>query len=87
MNDETIVKVLGVVVSLIAIIAPVLKLNQSVVRLTVTLENLEARFNQSQAKLEDRVGNHGKQIDNLEKTAINHDLRIKAVEKEVGKNE
>ena len=85
MNDGIIIGIVGLVVSLIAIVTPIIKLNSNIVKLNTTLGLFQESYEQNHKKLEDRVSNHGKQIDDLEKTAINHDLRIKAVEKEVGK--
>lgn len=84
MTDTTIMTMLGFVAAVIAIIAPILsvttKLNTQLARLTEALDNLEANWKEGQANIQRRVDVHGKQIDELEKTAVQHDVRLKNLE-------
>lgn len=84
MNDSTIMTGLAFLVAMVTILVPVLtatnKLNANIARLTEALDNLEENWKSGHATLEDRVATHGTQIDELEKVAINHDVRIKNLE-------
>lgn len=84
MTDTTIMTMLGFVAAVIAIIAPILsvttKLNTQLARLTEALDNLEANWKEGHANIQRRVDAHGRQIDELEKTAVNHDVRLKNLE-------
>lgn len=84
MTDTTIMTMLGFVAAVIAIIAPILsvttKLNTQLARLTEALDNLEANWKEGHATMQRRVDVHGKQIDELEKTAVQHDVRLKNLE-------
>lgn len=84
MNDTTIMSIMGFLVALVAVLAPILsvttKLNTQLARLTEALDNLEANWKEGHANLEGRVTAHGKQIDDLEKTQVNHEVRINNLE-------
>lgn len=86
MTDTTIMSIMGFLVALVAVLAPVLsvttKLNTQLARLTEALDNLEANWREGHAAIETRVSEHGKQIDELEKISVNHDVRIKNLEGE-----
>lgn len=72
---------LGVAVSLIAVITPIIKLNTNISKLNATLQLFQEYTEQKQGELEKRVTKHGDQIDNLEKTVAKHDIRIENIEK------
>lgn len=84
MSDSTIMSIMGFLVALVAVLAPILsvttKLNTQLARLTEALDNLEANWREGHANLNGRVSEHGKQIDELEKTAVNHEARITNLE-------
>ena len=81
MNDDGIVLgVLAFLSAMIAIITPIIKLNSNIVELTTTLKALEETYKVNHKKLENKVADHEKQIDELEKVAVTHDLRIKNIE-------
>lgn len=84
MNDAQIMTMLSFAVALIAVLGPtmavVLRLNGTITRLTEALDNLEENWKTGHSDLSGRVAIHGKQIDELEKTAVAHDVRIKNLE-------
>lgn len=63
--------------ALIAIITPIIKLNSSIVSLTVKIDNLVNDLTRN----EKRITEHGKEIEVLEAKVQNHDLRISVLEK------
>ena len=81
MTDSIIVAAVGFLVGLIAIISPILKLNGSVVRLTTCIENLEKLVESRTKELSDRITRHGEEIDDLRAESVDHEARIKHLEK------
>ena len=81
MTDTMIIGALGVIVSLIAIMAPIIKLNANIVRLTTVVEQLEKIVKDKTDKLDQRVTQHGKEIDQLNIDVTDHEARLKALEK------
>lgn len=63
--------------ALIAVITPIIKLNSSIVSLTVKIDNLVNDLRRN----EKRITEHGKEIEVLEAKVQNHDLRISVLEK------
>ncbi len=63
--------------ALIAVITPIIKLNSSIVSLTVKIDNLVNDLTRN----EKRITEHGKEIEVLEAKVQNHDLRISVLEK------
>ena len=82
MNWEILVALLGFIVSMIAIVTPIIKLNVNISRLNTTIEMFQEDNEEKHDALNKRVTEHGKQIDELEKVSVNHEVRIKAIEKE-----
>lgn len=85
MSDTNLIAFLGALVSMIAVITPVLRLNGSIVKLNTTLEHVLANDHIRDKRLE----THGKEIDRIverqrenEKALSNIDLRVKVLEKE-----
>lgn len=81
MSDEMIMAILGVIVALIAVLTPIFKLNNNIVRLTTVVERLENLVKEKTDKLDTRVTEHGKEIDALKVDVEKHDLRLKQLEK------
>lgn len=81
MSDELILGLIGFVAGLIAVVTPIIKLNSNIVKLNTTLSTFRVEYEKENAELKLRVGEHGRQIDTLEKTAISHDHRISTLEK------
>lgn len=80
--DSYIIAGLGFVVSLIAIITPIIKLNGNISRLATIIDVLQKDLEDKHKSLDKRVSKHGEQIGELEKTTVNHEVRITAIEKE-----
>lgn len=81
MTDTMILGSLGFVVSLIAIVTPIVKLNANIVRLTTVVEQLEKLVKDKTDKLDERVTKHGQEIDQLNIDIAEHEVRLKALEK------
>lgn len=81
MNDRTIIELLGFVVTAIAVITPVVKLNANIVKLQAIVETLEGIIKDKTDELNRRVTDHGNDIDDLQKTVSNHEARIVNLEK------
>lgn len=82
MNWEILVALIGFIVSMIAIVTPIIKLNVNISRLNTTIDMFQEDTEEKRKTLDKRVTEHGKQIDELEKVSVNHEVRIKAIEKE-----
>lgn len=82
MNWEILVALLGFIVSMIAIVTPIIKLNVNISRLNTTIEMFQEDTEEKNKTLDKRVTEHGKQIDELEKKSVNYEVRISGLEKE-----
>ena len=82
MTWEIAVELVGFIVAMIAIVAPIVKLNMNISRLNTTIEILSKDMSEKHHSLDKRVTKHGNQIDELEKVTVNHEVRITAIEKE-----
>ena len=81
MQDGMIVAAVGLLVGLIAIISPIIKLNGNIVRLTTVVDALERLVKERTDKLDERITNHGEEIDKLKLDVAGHEVRIKQLEK------
>lgn len=81
MTDTMIVASVGFLGGLIVLIAPILKLNSTITKLTVAVEKLEELVKEKTDKLDERVTKHGKEIDDLKLTQTKHEERLKQLEK------
>ncbi len=80
MNWEILVGLIGFIVSMIAIVTPIIKLNVNISRLNTTIEMFQQETEEKHDTLNNRVTKHGEQIDELEKTSANHEYRIRTIE-------
>lgn len=80
MTDTTIMLIVGFIASLIAIITPIIKLNTNISQLNTTLKMFQEATEKEHYSIDKRISKHGDQIDELEKTTANHEVRITAVE-------
>ena len=80
MTDTTIMLIVGFIASLIAIITPIIKLNTNISQLNTTLKMFQEATEKEHTSIDKRISKHGDQIDELEKTTANHEVRITAVE-------
>ena len=81
MNDMTIAALLGVVVSLIAILTPIIKVTSNITEIKAILKRFENEYKENHAKLESRVDKHGGEIDDLKDITAKHEVRIENLEK------
>ncbi len=82
MTDNMIIAAIGLLTGLVALITPIIKLNSNITRLTVAVEKLEQLVKEKTDKLDQRVTQHGKEIDEIRLKQTEHDTRIKQLEKE-----
>ena len=81
MNDQLIVEFGGFLVILIAIVAPIVKLNGSITELNVLFRELKSLVEDKTDNLDKRVTEHGKEIDDLKIVQTKHEERLKQLEK------
>ncbi len=81
MSDMTIAALLGVVVSLIAILTPIIKVTSNITEIKAILKRFENEYKENHAKLESRVDKHGGEIDELKDITTKHEVRIEKLEK------
>ena len=70
MSDQTLITLGGFLVALIAIMAPIVKLNGNITELNVLFRELKSLVEDKTDNLDKRVTEHGKEID---------DIRIKQI--------
>lgn len=81
MTDSMIIAAIGVLGGLVALITPIIKLNSNITRLTTVVERLEALVKEKTDKLDERVTQHGKEIDEIRIKQQDHDTRLKQLER------
>ena len=81
MTDGMILATLGFVVSLIVVVTPILKLNTNITRLTVAVESLQSLLKEKTDKLDERITQHGHEIDDLRDKTTEHEVRLDQLEK------
>lgn len=77
MNDEMIMTLLGFAAALLVVLKPILNLNGSITELKVSIDAFKASVD----KLDNRLTEHGKEIDDLKVTVADHEARIRSLEK------
>jgi len=75
--DNVIMILLGFIGALIVAIKPILDLNTNITELKVSID----QFRDSVNKLDSRITEHGKEIDKIKETVVDHEARIKNLEK------
>lgn len=81
MTDGMIVAFIAFIGGIITIVAPVVKLNSNITELTVIVRQLKDLIKEKTDKLDERVTRHGAEIDDLRETAVDHEARIKNLER------
>lgn len=81
MSDGTILAGLGFIVTLIAVLAPVMRLNSNITELTVVVKQLKEIVKEKTDKLDERVTKHGEEIDEIRTKQTEHEARIKQLER------
>ena len=77
MTDNVIMVILGFIGALLVAIKPILDLNTNITELKVSID----QFRDSVNKLDSRITEHGKEIDKIKETVVDHEARIKNLEK------
>jgi peptidoglycan hydrolase CwlO-like protein len=77
MTDNVIMVILGFIGALLVAIKPILDLNTNITELKVSID----QFRDSVNKLDSRTTEHGKEIDKIKETVVDHEARIKNLEK------
>lgn len=79
MSDQTIITILGFLVTGIAVVTPIIKLNNSITLLTASVNSLKEIIQE----LKGRIDNHGKEIDEINLELADHEARLRNVEKQL----
>ncbi len=77
MTYEILVGALGLIALLAGVVRPLITLNQNITTLTMSVNQLKEIL----SELKDRVANHGKEIDEMRAMLVDHEARIKSLEK------
>lgn len=81
MNDGMIIAAISFLVGLIAVMSPVIKLNNNITRLTTVVEKLESLVKDKTDSLDKRVTKHGEELDKANAKLADHEARITNLEK------
>lgn len=85
MNDALIVEAVGFVVAIIAIVKPIVNLNDSITMLSASVKALEKTVDRNSEATDARLAAHGTAIDELQQTTAKHGVRIENIEEELKK--
>ena len=77
MTYEILIGALGLIAALAVVVKPLFTLNQSITTLTVSVNQLKELI----GELKERVTSHGKEIDDIRAELVDHEARIRALEK------
>lgn len=81
MNDQIIVALGAFLVTLIAIMAPIVRLNGNITELNVLFRELKSLVEDKTDNLDKRVTEHGKEIDDIRIKQTQHEERLRQLEK------
>lgn len=81
MTDSTIMAMLGFLGALLVVMAPIIRLNSNITRLTTVVDALEKLVKEKTDSLDKRVTEHGKEIDEIRLKQTEHETRIGHLEK------
>lgn len=77
MTDNIIMVILGFIGALLVAIKPILDLNTNITELKVSID----QFRDSVNKLDSRITEHGKEIDKIKEQVVDHEARLKNLER------
>lgn len=77
MEDNVIMALLGFIAALAVVIKPILNLNTNITELKISIDAFKASVD----KLDNRITEHGKEIDRLRDQVVDHEARIKNLER------
>lgn len=81
MSDQIIIALGGFLVMLIAIMAPIVRLNGNITELNVLFRELKSLVEDKTDNLDKRVTEHGKEIDDIRIKQTQHEERLRQLEK------
>ena len=77
MTYEILIGALGFIAAMAVVVKPLITLNNNITALTLSVNQLKEILNELKAK----VGDHGREIDDIKTTLVDHEARIKVLEK------
>lgn len=77
MSDTLIMAFLGFAGALLVVLKPILNLNTSITELKASIDQFKASVD----KLDARITEHGREIDKIRESIVNHETRLEALEK------
>ena len=77
MTDNVIMVILGFIGALLVALKPILDLNTNITELKVSID----QFRNSVNKLDNRITEHGKEIDKIKEQVVDHEARLKNLER------
>jgi len=77
MTDKMIMALLGFIAALLVALKPILDLNTNITELKISID----QFRNSVNKLDSRITEHGKEIDKIKEQVVDHEARIKNLER------
>lgn len=77
MTYEILIGALGFIAALAVVIRPLINLNQNITALTLSVTQLKEVLDE----LKERVTNHGHEIDEMKVELVDHEARIRTLEK------
>lgn len=77
MTYEILIGALGFIAAIAVVIKPLITLNNNITALTLSVNQLKEILNELKA----RVTDHGKEIDGMKEQLVDHEARIKVLEK------
>lgn len=77
MTYEILIGALGFIAAIAVVIKPLITLNSNITALTLSVNQLKEILNELKA----RVTDHGKEIDGMKEQLVDHEARIKVLEK------
>lgn len=78
MTYEILIGALGFIAAIAVVIKPLITLNNNITALTVSVNQLKEILGELKA----RVSDHGHEIDGMKETLVDHEARIKVLEKQ-----
>ena len=77
MNDGIIIAAAGFLVTLIALMKPIMSLNTNITELKLSIDQFKASLD----KLDNRITDHGKELDDIKIKVAEHETRLKQLER------
>lgn len=77
MTYEILIGALGLIGLLAVVVRPLISLNQNITSLTMSVNQLKDIL----SELKERVTTHGREIDEIKEKLVDHEARLKALEK------